>query len=443
MKINIYSIFPLLISLFILFLGIFVYIKQSKSATNRAFSRFSILTFIWLFSYGISYSASTEQQAILWLKIGYTAVILLPVAFFHISYAFLNLSRKGALIFLYGASMFFIYFLHGTNYLVDSFYKYFWGFYPKAGLLHPVYLAFFVVTVSACDTLLFLKWFQIRNETSLYKQKLQYILFAFAVCTIATVDFIPNYGIVLYPFGWIFIALFCSIIAYAIVRYRLMDTSLIIKRTMAYSLSAGFLMGLFVVMVLTTTRFVFTYTEADSFIISIFAALIIALLFNPIRNRIQTLIDKLFYRKTYDYYDTIQKISHDLATTFNVNEIYSLVADKIFSTVGLKSIFLFSAVPREDFGLVYERSFGKKDKSESVAEKYGTINILRDSDLIQFFSKSNAILIKDELVVSQDRYNPEVISDVERTLRPFKGEAVVPVFVDDHQVIFFLMRTLI
>jgi len=161
MRISFYSVFPLLSSLFILFLGIIVFINHHNSSTNRAFGRFSLLTFIWLVTSGISYSIINEQQALVWLKISYVAVILMPIAFFHIPYAFLKLPNKRILVSLYMINFLFVYCLIKTDYILEGLYKYFWGFYPKAGLLHPVYLIFFFVTVGACDFLLFINWYKI------------------------------------------------------------------------------------------------------------------------------------------------------------------------------------------------------------------------------------------------------------------------------------------
>ncbi|MFZ6017086.1 MAG: hypothetical protein ACOYU0_05670 [Nitrospirota bacterium] len=95
------------------------------------------------------------------------------------------------------------------------------------------------------------------------------------------------------------------------------------KKSLAYSLSARLLTGLFIVLVLTLTRFLSDFAGISSFKISIISALIIALLFSPLKNRIQTLVDKVFYKTTYDYYATIQKVSHKLAATIDVKNIYS------------------------------------------------------------------------------------------------------------------------
>ena len=121
-----YSLFPFLGSLFALFLGSLVFIKQKKSPVNRAFSRCSFLTFIWLFFYACLYSAKTETNALFCIKIGYTAVILMPVAFYHLTYSLLNLkSHKKILIFAYSISFLFVYFLHRSDYFITGLFRYF------------------------------------------------------------------------------------------------------------------------------------------------------------------------------------------------------------------------------------------------------------------------------------------------------------------------------
>lgn len=434
MNINFYSIFPVLSSLFILFLGVFVFIKQSKSPVNLAFSRFSVLTFIWLFFSGISYSISIEQQAFPWLIISYTAVVLMPVAFFHIPYAFLNLSHKRILAFLYIITFLFIYSLYNTDYLVNGLYKYYWGYYPKAGLLHPVYLTFFFLVVSACDLLLFLNWFKIRKETSLYKQRLQYILLAFIVCTFATIDYIPNYGIETYPFGWIFIVSFCSIIAYAILRYRLLDIYLYIKRTMAYSLAAGLLMAFFVLLVLTTTKFLSDAAHVSSLTITIFATLTIALLFNPLRNKIQAIIDRVFYKKTYDYFATIQKVSQDLSLMFDIQKIYNYVGDTVLSTLGLKNIYLLAVGPGGDYEVVYYKLYSgrdRKDKKGDERDKKPRFKIEKECSMVKILKTSEDIFIKGELPDIVERIGQETTECMKIHFELFDGEVLVPGFIDN------------
>jgi signal transduction histidine kinase len=312
--------------------------------------------------------------------------------------------------------------------------------WPRPGPLFHLVLTYFGINVIFGHILLFKKYRAAKE--SIIKNQIIYILLG-AICGFlgGSVNFLLWYRIPLLPVTTILVSLWAPLTAYGILRFRLMDIKLVIKRTMAYSLSAGLLMAFFIVIVLSITDFLSAYTDVDSLKVSIFAAFVIALLFNPLRNKVQILVDNIFYMKTYDYYDTIQKVSHNLATMFNVNEIHSYVGDMILTTVGLKSIFLLSATPGEDYGLVHARSFRRKvhEGVEGLDEGYGTIKILKDSELIQMLIKSGDILIKDELAGTYDKPDHGVVSDIEHTLNPFKGEAVVPIFVDGKLMMLFIL----
>jgi len=449
MKLSFYSIFPFLTSLFLLFLSFFVYARQSSSPVNRAFSRYIFFTFIWLFFYAISYSTLTEQQAFFWLKIGYIGVILMPPTFYHFTLALLNLKTKShqrILAFLYAVSLLFIFTLFETDFLVSGLYKYFWGYYPKGGSLHPAYLAIVIFTVSFCDLLLFISWLKIRRESSLFKFRLQYIFLAFIIFTFAIADFIPNYGIELYPSGWIFVILFTSIIAYAILRYRLLDIYVVIKRTAAYSLSAGLLTAFFAILVITATNLLSSIANVSSLKISIFAALVIAILFNPLRNRIQLLIDKLFYKKTYDYYETIGKVTRELESMFELDRIYGFVGEVICSTLGLNSIYVLAAgTTGESYEAVYQISGRENIKKEkpgyATTPKFeGKKAVLGDhSELIKLLERSKSIVIKDELSSIDKEMDNDIIDSVMKDFKLFDGEAAVPVSVDRKFVLVLVL----
>ena len=245
---------------------------------------------------------------------------------------------------------------------------------------------------------------------------------------------LPFFYITVFPIGNFTIPIYCIIVTYAILRYRLMDINIAIKKTAVYSLSAGLLMGFFVVATLTLTKLLSTYTRVDSFKVSIFVALIIALLFNPLRNKIQELIDKLFYKKTYDYYDTLQKVSHDLAAMFDLKKIYSFIGDTIFSALGLRSIYLLSAGPGGDYEVVYHMLHDEKEKRDKKTPK-----IDGDCFMVKSLRTSEDIVIKDELPALVDLLGQETIDCVTANLELFDGEAVMPVVGDGKPSLFLIL----
>jgi hypothetical protein len=89
----------------------------------------------------------------------------------------------------------------------------------------------------------------------------------------------------------------------AILRYRLYDIDRIISRTLAYTIVTGLLVGLYAGLVLLATLVVPAARSTP--IVVAGATLIAAALFNPLRRRVQRIVDRRFNRARYDADQTV------------------------------------------------------------------------------------------------------------------------------------------
>jgi len=98
----------------------------------------------------------------------------------------------------------------------------------------------------------------------------------------------------------------------AIVRYRLYEIDTLINRTLVYALLTAILAALYFGAVVLLQRLFVAFTGEKSTLAVVASTLLIAALFNPLRRRIQSFIDRRFYRSKYDAGKTLEAFSAQL-----------------------------------------------------------------------------------------------------------------------------------
>ena len=143
---------------------------------------------------------------------------------------------------------------------------------------------------------------------------------------------------------------------YAIVRYRLMDVDLIFKRGMAYTLAAATIAGAYFATVALVSSFVSTRVPGAGKTGLVVAIVVTALLFDPIRKWIQDRIDRLFYRRRYDYRHTLIEFGRELNAETDLDKMLTAVVDQLSRTLLVDRMAIFLAGENE--GFVLAKSFG-------------------------------------------------------------------------------------
>jgi two-component system NtrC family sensor kinase len=132
-------------------------------------------------------------------------------------------------------------------------------------------------------------------------------------------------------------------LAYAIIRYRLMDVDILFRRGYAYTLAtlcvlAGFYGIVFSLASLAQKNF---KDLGQGGLVAIM--LLAAFLFHPVRNWIQERLDRYFYRDRYDYRQTLVEFARELSSETNLDEMLSAVAERLRHTLSIRHMAFFLA----------------------------------------------------------------------------------------------------
>jgi signal transduction histidine kinase len=285
-------------SLFIFTVGSYVLYKKPENKITSKFFVLSMTLFVWQFFAGIAYLQTSKALADFWFKLSYSGINYICVAYCSFWLSFYREKVEKKIRFLnYVIATLFSILLWNSDILISGVYQYIWGFYPKVGTIHPFYLVWFS-TIITYPTMLFIYDLR-KNQTNGNEfQKLNYIKWASIFTFICSIDFLPNYGIDLYPSGWVFADIFVFIIMYAVLKHQLMDINIVIKRSLVYSILLAIVSIAYLIIVIIIEYFIKGLVGYKSIIFSVLIAFFVGLILVPLRNRIQSFVDRRLFKGT-------------------------------------------------------------------------------------------------------------------------------------------------
>ena len=228
-----------------------------------------------------------------------------------------------------------------TDLYLNGFHYYSFGRIARAGVLFPLFSAAVAFTVIYCLTVLYRAMKESADNHQ--RNRIKYIFggLGFSALLLAF-TILPVSGVPVYPLGnFSFIpAIF---LAFGVLKYDLLDIGALIRRGTVYFLLTGILTGLYILVIFLFHTFFLTTGSGDSFVLSLVLALIIVLLFTPLRERVQSLMDRLFFRGRYDYRELLREISGRLASLLSLPQIRELLIGAITGAMQVERLTLIIA----------------------------------------------------------------------------------------------------
>ena len=187
---------------------------------------------------------------------------------------------------------------------------------------------------------LFLRY---RRSQGIVRQQLKWIAYFFVVAFGAQLLFFELPGAFITPSVFeglpylIIIAIvflgYPVVIGIAILRYRLYDIDIIIRRTLVYAAVTGALAIVYIGTIVMLQQIFVAVTGRQSTVAIVVSTLLIAALFNPLRTRVQAFVDRRFFRRKYDAESTLARFGAVARDEVNLETLTAELLDAVNRTV--------------------------------------------------------------------------------------------------------------
>ncbi|MDY6964810.1 MAG: PAS domain S-box protein [Halobacteriota archaeon] len=216
-----YAIPNLAVAISLVLLGAITLIQNRRSIQSISFFIALIITSIWLSGIGIFYSIANEELALSFFKY-YTffGVALIAPSVYLLTVSSLNQKGKEKIVLINYAIALIFYLLDiKTDWLAAGIKEYGWGDYVQFGPMSYPFLVFFIGLMLFCfhHYYVYLKKEMEANE----RERIKLLFISLLIAYIGAVDFLPMFGVDIYPFGYIPVFVFVLIHFYLMLKSRL------------------------------------------------------------------------------------------------------------------------------------------------------------------------------------------------------------------------------
>jgi two-component system NtrC family sensor kinase len=235
---------------------------------------------------------------------------------------------------------------------------------------------------------------RVRSVTS--RRQLRWIVWGTAL---GALPFVAGYALP-YALGWpivpgaewaaVLLGLVPLAFASAIVRYRLMDVEVIIKRALVYAAALAAIAAIYAVILWLVSEVFFRGDPIRNPVIALLATLVVVLLARPLKNAIQAGLDRVYYRDRYDYRRALVGFARDLNSDLDLFRLSERLVHRVMETLLVDRMALLLAPvtssPDGNFSTIAHVGFGGEPPT-----------LLRSSDVATRLIAGHTLALDDML----------------------------------------------
>jgi signal transduction histidine kinase len=227
--------------------------------------------------------------------------------------------------------------------------------------------------------------------------------------------FLPVFNIEIFPFGFYLISLYVVIFSYSIVKHRLMDIDIVLKKGTTYVLLMVLLFVPSFLLILLFQKVVYghVYYLFSGFVL--FLLLVVAILFNRIKPHTEKAVEQFLFKDKYDYRETLGKFSKAMVTILDLQSLSQRIVETVTQTMGVGKASLFLWNEEKGGYSLFESKDIKISASAPLLPK--------NDPLPHYLQKIGEIVIREELAKGA---NIPELNDLIKKMSFLEAEVSIP-----------------
>lgn len=378
-----------------LVLGGLVLLHNPYKRTHRAFAVLAINIMLWTFGVLVISHCHTKETARFWLQSTFVVAAFLPATFFYFICVFPRQRFEGPKWlsgFLYAAAAalsvlaFSPWYLHEITVHPAQ---------PPVVVYGPVFYGF-VFCISIGMLFAYPNLFhKLQNADGIEKRQIQHVLLGVFLSTFlssATNVFAPALDIPdLEPYGPAFMVVMMAIFSYSMIRYHLMDIRVILTRTTVYAAGTAIVALIFLGTVSLVHWAFSRHSRPGDVVPTVLAALVIVLVLQPVRERIQLVLNRTILKRRYDVQALLARMTRHSSQIVHFDELLRTVAQDVTETIGVKTVRVLVVDEADPATLITAFSTIEDEKGRRYQQ----------GELLEYLRETGDALVLEEIIHSR------------------------------------------
>ena len=423
---TLHSLLPLIALLLNVLLAVITLVRNPGSRLNRVFAYFVTGMAVWNVGTFMLRRAPDEIAATFWEIVIHAGVVLLPAFYYHFVLIFLESTtqHRPSLVVVYLLAAFFsVVNLSGSPLFTQGVKWTYWGWTPAIGPLYylffPYFFGFLIYGLSHLVK-------AYRGVDSSFRRNRATLILLGTLVSVAGgfIDIarfllarvVPAAELV-YPMGIPANMVFALMLGTSIVRYRLFDVNVAVKKGAIYLVLWGVLTS-----VLVLAEQYADWEQMNPLWVILPLGFVMTLLVSPLGQRLEGSIERLMFSRRRGCYETLLDLSKRMSTILDFGRLMETLVHGLVRGVPLThcALMIYDAA-RSAFVIYREET--------NIGEGATVTMIPVDSPIVQWLNQTGRVLVKEEV-----KLNPEIaeyFETAEGELEEIRAALIVPLKIEN------------